>query len=251
MRRVYPITIILLFVLIMCTACATPQKELIIPFDLTDITASPSYKITIERLSQGGVTIHYPQLHGLADADKEQAINGLIKESILPLAFQTSDYFIMDMACQISRRSDTLLSILYQGAATSNNYNGNVIYSTTIDLETVKILNLPDFVNIDRNLVTTIRYAKEVTGGPRLYGADKSPLVDELRNGANSGIYEGLWRAGNGGYYEFCVAPNAIIISVPVSHAGGDYALVRIPGQYDADGRFHYTPIVLPVDLKN
>ena len=248
MKKIWRSTVIVLCILVLSVAYARNPAETIAPFDLTDKTGEPPYTITTDLYDKAGLQLCYPQIHGLDDKTLEQAVNDLIKENLVHRLPDT--VLTASVEYQVTRHTPKMFSILYQGEVTSENGLWSTIYGITIDLETGRQMKLSDFVFIDDAFIHTVLNSTDVTASPQEYGEDKANLLAAVRNQQGYLVAHGLNYCVDDRYedgsFMFCVMPNALLVGMSIEHAG-DYALIRIPGEYDAEGRFFYTPIVPPV----
>lgn len=205
-------------------------------------------EIKTEIYEQGDIVIQYPQIDGMEDEEREKEINELIQNHALEMGYFEPEKFITEdgtlvedqlekqMEYEITFLSGHMISILYQGEVTRYLVRNGVrdgwrfgycMDGLTIDLDEVKELELSDFVEIDENFVKKIKESTDIliAGGKVDFSQDrKESLIeydsDELLIEAFTEKWEG---------YDFCVAPDELIISVGIGSAAGDYALVKIP----------------------
>jgi len=94
--------------------------------ELLQETIDETYSIVTKTFIQGEVNVKYPQIQGLGDNDREQAINTLIKNSLFETQIDEQlkevkyvvenhgieeDYFL-ELEYEITMHTDKLLSIL-------------------------------------------------------------------------------------------------------------------------------------------
>lgn len=215
---------------------------------LKQMTYYKPYSITTETFSQDEINIQYPQIYGFKDDAREKAINNLIindlietqiSKSIESLAKDT-DILVLNMAYEVTMHTSELLSILYTGQSTyytgrpqvqSSYRNANEVYAITIDLKNVKKVHLSNFTTIDNKLVQKIKQSSDVINEPVKNGfRDQESLIGEIKEQRDQSIIDGFAQEWTN--YTFCVRPNSLIVSIGISQAGGDYALIKIPVQY-------------------
>ena len=196
---------------------------------------SQNYEIGWGYFDQDQIHIDYPVLSGLADADLQDKINGLIYNDICvrlvdayrelhadePDFFQT---FIMDLTFRITLKTDDLLSIVYTGTAEiiGGGRPYSVIESTIIDMRTGDQLSLSDFVTVDESLVQRIRQADTIWSAPG-EEPDLGELIRYIREDYDH-FLRGLTEHWEG--YTFFLTPNSLYISLGISRAAGDYSVV-------------------------
>lgn len=205
---------------------------------------SPGYSILTASFSQDQIFIEYPQIKGLGDVAREQATNDYIKNDIwnsqvseVVESYKDFDMYIklsVDMRYNVTLRTEKLLSIEYtgwayiEGSAHPNNY----FYGVTIDLEKVERLKLSDFVTIDGKLVEKLRSSAKTI---KLFdgAAENNAVIEEILGNLQDGDdHFPIWALHNDRECTFCLKPDALVVSVYISHAAGDYALLEIPGDY-------------------
>lgn len=201
-----------------------------------------TYSITAATFSEGNVNVQYPQIKGLVDNSKEKIINDLIKNDVLRSQVEapiktyqdgtnTNDILTLDLKYQVKTSTNELLSIIYTGDAKIKRsaFPTKAIHGITIDLNNATKLNLSDFTSIDTNLVHQIKHSTAVTNEAINDKMDKNDLIIQIQNELDQTLIKGLKEES--AYYTFFVTPNFLVVSVAISHAGGDYALVELPGQ--------------------
>ena len=208
----------------------------------TQIRNNQLYLIITGTFLHGNIDVQYPQIHGLRDDFREKAINDLIKNDLPETQVKKSiDYYkgddkmddkmdilALDLKYQVTMHTEEILSVLYTGQAKLEGgaFSTSAVYAITIDLKNVTKLKLTDFTSIDSNLVEKIKQSTNVTNDAVKNGMDKKHLIAGVQNKNDQYIIDGL--SEEWGYYTFCVTPNSLIVSIAISHAAGDYALIEI-----------------------
>ncbi len=208
-----------------------------------DIPSSPGYSIETASFSQDEISIDYPQIRGLGDSAREQTINDYIKNDIWNSqvaetigAYKDIDMDVtlsVDMGYKVTLSTDKLLSIAYtgsayvEGAAHPNNY----FYGVTIDLENAVRLKLSDVTSIDEQLVENLRTS---ANNQQWFEnvVENSAVREESRHLQDGDDHFPIWILQNEKDKNFCLTPDALVVSVYISHAAGDYTLLEIPGDY-------------------
>ena len=191
----------------------------------------------------------YPQIQGLGDKEREDAINELIRSEFYRLNIEeqlkhvqqsweygVEDYYYLKMDYDVMMQTDKLLSILYteEGRFKTSFALCYSVQGITIDLERVEKLALTDFVTVDKRLLQRMRESEKVTNHfiDRDGKVDSSLLasVRENLDMSEDWLLEVLSGSlDGGGGYTYAVSPEALHISVSISHAGGDYLLFELP----------------------
>jgi len=218
--------------------------------ELLQETIDETYSIVTKTFIQGEVNVKYPQIQGLGDNDREQAINTLIKNSLFETQIDEQlkevkyvvenhgieeDYFL-ELEYEITMHTDKLLSILYtgSGAFKSSAFPTYSIYAITIDLEQVTTLSLSDFTNVDEELIKKMQASTNVTNGAVKDGMDKEDLlyVVQVVTVEKAGYIIEALKGEPQSYYTFAITPDSLLISIMIDHASGDYALIELLGKY-------------------
>lgn len=219
------------------TSVVTTQNPTTTP-SLNVETEKQPYTIVTAIFSQDNIKIEYPQIKGLEDKSKEKVINDLIKNDLLkneveePINTYGDGTLTMNWNYQVTLSTPELLSVIYTGNSEIEGaaFSTNDIYTITIDLKNATKLILSDFTTIDTNLAQKIKRSTVVTNEAVKNGMDTYDLITEIQNEDDQTLIKGL--SEQWPYYTFYVTPNSLVISIAVSHAGGDYALIELPGQY-------------------
>ena len=201
-------------------------------------------EIKTEVYGQDDIVIQYPQIYGMGDEDREKKINELIQNHVSEMGYFEPEVSITEdgtrwewhlekqMEYEVTFLDEHMISILYQGESklysVRDEYRFNYcVDAYTIDLNEMEELELSDFVEIDENLVKRIKDSTDIliAGGKVDFSQErKESIVD---NESDERMIEGFTEEW--GDYEFCVTPNALIVSVGIGTSAGDYALVKIP----------------------
>lgn len=192
------------------------------------------------------INVKYPQIVGLEDPLREEAINELILKDLIENeieyfahGFSENDVYDLDLDYQITMQTPEVLSILFQGSskyctgigagfpdARDSCYNSFNIYALNIDLVNAVKLKLTDFTEINEKLLKDLEQSSDYTN-PLLEG--KFITKEELYNMMPK-EYSGLIRLIEGQYYNtFCITPDSYIISVEISPIIGNYVLITVP----------------------
>jgi len=203
-------------------------------------SAAVPYSVRSQTVSKGKVHIQYPQIGGMADAGKQEKINTLIKNDVWDanvgesLKLYPFDQISYTIKYQVMMQTDRLLSINYTGKAyiTGAAFPTNVLYTLTIDLNTMKKLKLSDFVPVDIDLVHQIENAAHVTdyyGNP----LSREDWQAELDQGSQKATDEmTMLNLRDGAENSFYLTEVGLVIGLIGHHAGGDYVWVMLPGPY-------------------
>lgn len=189
-------------------------------------------KIATEK--NGKVSIEYPILSNLPSGSPQDTINALLKEK----ATQIVDDYELDpendtvsVKCNIVSLDRSKIVLTYEGSMMIKDaaHPTNLFYTTTVDLTKGILIGLSDYADAytmagyilsDDCVVVTPAASKEVLAELKTY--DIEILTDILKRcDFSSGKLNGFPSSFS---YE---NQGEIYIAVPVSHALGDYAIVR------------------------
>ncbi len=203
----------------------------------TATSGSPALTITAAAYEEGNIRLRYPQTAGLSDEAKQTALNKLIQNDVWKYTVgpdidaYSRETITYNLDYKVTLQTENLLSVLYTGSVSIEGgmHPSNVIYAATFDLQRGEKLSLSDFVTVDAAFADRVQKADSITACDGTKADDIPPLVrslpvDEMIRGFTDGL--------GTDYYTFHLAPDALIVSVPVVHAAGDYALITLPGDY-------------------
>lgn len=214
------------------TETAKPETEAESKGENSSSALSVRSKIATEKT--GKVSIEYPILSNLRDAKTADAVNALIKEKATQLL---TDYEIdsaadtVSVKCNIVSLDRSKAVLTYEGSMMKDGaaYPVNVFYTTTVDLNKGELLGLSDYADAytmagyilsDDCIITRPSDSKEAM--EYLKSQDINTLWAVLR--ACDFTAENLDGFPQSFSYE---NQGSIYMAVPVTHALGDYVIVR------------------------
>lgn len=195
-----------------------------------------AYKLSSHRYKKGGVTISYPVMTGLADVNKQAAINRLIQEGALRGTqyysyIKNQNDFTVDIQYLIKWQSQSLLSIVYTGIGNAKGaaHPSNLYYTTNININKGTCIRLRDVVHVDKKFVTLFTSSKfkplikGLEAAKMEFGKDdylfKALLASDAPAHASSKIDYSTFS-----YF----TKDSLVVSVAVAHVEGDHAEYRI-----------------------
>lgn len=187
---------------------------------------------SIETYTQDSHSIQYPVMENLGDSSKTEAVNELLKENAVSI-LNSSNFTKADtitVTCEVVSADLSRITAIYKGSLTSAQaaHPTNFFYSSTIDVRNVSNIKLSQFA--DPSVLADYVRSEEChfyEASPELATA----LSDEVSSQSRD-YYLNLFRNADfpveNGFpscfsYEF---EGDIYVSIPVSHALGDYTLV-------------------------
>jgi hypothetical protein len=246
--------LIFLVILFLLTSCSNGRNHPTtgtqsIPNEPQKITANAintGYGISSSNYVDQGVKIAYPQITNLSDVNKQNTLNNLIKtEALKGLNYYAGDHskLTLEINYEIKLKDANLLSIQYSGVGyvTGDAYPNNLFYTTNIDLNKDKKLNLTDIVHIDHTFVKKFRNGQFSAVNP-----DQSSLLNNLSDNDllndinNADDLDSVGTDRETDTYSY-LTKNSLGISFSVNHAAGDHAEFEI----DSSNIKDYLKIVL------
>ncbi|WP_239617474.1 hypothetical protein [Cohnella mopanensis] len=195
------------------------------------------YEVNKETYRNQEVTVNYPQIAGLGNRDREQAINYTLKNEALkvPMLYADDDKNVhLEMNYAIKEQTSNRLSVIYSGMGVVPDaaYPTNLLYTTNMDILTGKRLSLPDIVDIDAGFIETFKNGEYKPYDPELeIGQEIKEWIGEQSDEAWIAAFEqadDLSDKNAMSVYSY-LTDDALGISFNVPHALGDHAEVEIP----------------------
>jgi len=166
------------------------------------------------------VVFVYPQLIEMHDKTKQQEVNKFLYETILinnhlneQKSLDMIDFFEMNYRLTLS--TPEIVSIAFGGViAGAGGANSGFAYGLTIDLNTMQMLELSDFVAVDENLVNNLLASEQVFNFPN---SENVPDWDETVRG----VFRANWTAEDISprfeySRDFYVTPTTICVMFPI-----------------------------------
>lgn len=212
-----------------------PEKETGKDTTSTRITAA------LHTYEQGNASIQYPVVSGSEDGAKEEKINGLLKSNALEIikAYSVNpEKDSLSITAKVISADRKRITVVYTGLFTGEGaaYPVNIFYTNTVDMTQAKDIRLTDYAD-PNGLAEYIR-----SDDCQLYDASpelKEALLPFLAQTTQE-TYAKMFR--NADFpMETSVSDNApvfpesfsyedhgtIIVSIPVPHSLGDFALIK------------------------
>lgn len=210
-----------------------PQTE---PTEETAITLvtgeSIAYKLAT--YTSDGITIQYPVLSNAGS--QEAQINQLLKDNALSIlkAYDTEDGATsIEIKCQVPSNTKKRATAVYTGTASAAGaaHPVNVFYTNTVDLAACKDLGLKDFTDPYTMAGYVLSDDVQFDG---VSGSQLSAILEE-RKQMDIQYYTQIFKEADFPFdpsetwpSSFCYEKQGeIYFSIPVSHASGDYAIVK------------------------
>lgn len=182
----------------------------------------------------GKVKIQYPAIYNTGNTDRETSINRLIKNNALSIIdmYQLDEATdTLEIACEVVTADKKRLTIVYKGSLSSPDaaHPVNLFYTNTIDLNRSANIGFRDYVD-------PYTMAGYVLSGdcqfPEASGTQLAEL-NKVKNETDIMDYTAMFEQADFPFdTEFPAVfsyekQGNIYFSIPVSHALGDYAIVR------------------------
>ncbi len=197
--------------------------------------ASTGISVQLETYSSGNISIQYPVISQIDDADKQEQVNQLLKTNALSI-IQANDLDetkdTLTVKCEVISADRKRLTAVYKGDRMTDGaaYPVSVFYTNTMDLNQVRDLGLSDFTDgytmagyVLSDDVEFLGIAQEQKEAFLKYRDSlDTDILTEVFNGADFPLAsETAWPESFS--YE---SHGTICFSVPVPHALGDYVIV-------------------------
>lgn len=197
--------------------------------------ASTGISVQLETYSSGNISIQYPVISQIDDADKQERVNQLLKTNALSI-IQANDLDetkdTLTVKCEVISADRKRLTAVYKGDRMTDGaaYPVSVFYTNTMDLNQVRDLGLSDFTDgytmagyVLSDDVEFLGIAQEQKEAFLKYRDSlDTDILTEVFNGADFPLAsETAWPESFS--YE---SHGTICFSVPVPHALGDYVIV-------------------------
>ncbi|MFD0673277.1 hypothetical protein [Cohnella sp. GCM10027633] len=216
-------------VLIMLSACGSASEALpaVAP-------AKEKAKLVANTYRDGKIEIDYPQLEGMPDKGKQQAIN----ETLRGRALEGARYYegaegevTLDVDYAAELRPAGLLSVIYTGMGNVEGaaHPTNHFYASNIDLNAGKALALHDLVTIDGAFVQKLRQAKPKDSDPDSAEQAARRYLDEQNDESGWLAMFGDADLGHEGEPFSYVTKDALGVSFNVPHVMGDHVELELP----------------------
>ncbi len=189
---------------------------------------------TIETYTKGDMKIQYPVVSGLSDAAKQDELNKMLMDNAVSAikGWGLSDGVTVDIACKIITINKKQICATYDGYYNEPDaaHPNNVFYTNTIDIETLTNLGFSDYADP----YTQAGYVLSSDVQFRDNNPDQKSEFMETRSRYDLDYYKKLFENADfpikGEYFPECFSYSKdgnIYYSVPVSHAVGDYIIVK------------------------
>lgn len=202
------------------------------------------YETIKKTFTEGKITITYPEVTGLKDTNKQQAINELIKNEIIQIknqltspSHEPSDDPSIEIDYKISLCNANMLSIQYSGIflAPKVAHPSMLFYTTNVNINSASKVRLSDVITIDKNLIQKFR-----EGTINLNEEKRLAVTEYINSQFNSGAlsddklinkFSSLADDSTKEYpseVNSYFTENSIGISIQIPHAIGDHAEFEI-----------------------
>lgn len=256
MKNIFRLIVFLLGVCVLLTSCGSVEKNGV-KEEITDQLSKSKTAVQITKveevqtqsksdfvyefgtatIEQDKIKIKYPQIKGMADESKQNQINEKIRNDIWDKAVgliiesnkEEKDFIKklnLDLDFQVLF-NDNYISVVYNGYRyiDKDANPANEIYTTTIDMDTAKLMKLSDFVKLNVEFVQKIKNATYIPNEGIENKDDQKTVFDYVKETEDSSILSDLLRNETNSFY---FTKDDLVVSVPIIHALGDHALFSI-----------------------
>ena len=197
----------------------------------------PQYKIITAVYKEKDIKISYPRLENMIENEKMSIINDILKNEAIKIAKdqkQENEKPKMEINYDIKFKGKNLLSVVYTGKSDKEGalYKKNLFYTTNINLKDAIRLTLSDFIILNEGFVEKLKKAEY-----KPYDSDGQVHKDKVKEEIEKkDLLKELERTDNireenvSNFYSY-IKPDALGISIGVTHSSGDHAEYEI--KYD------------------
>ncbi|MDO5416435.1 MAG: hypothetical protein Q4F29_04475 [Lachnospiraceae bacterium] len=184
----------------------------------------------------GTITIQYPQVKDMSDADKQEKVNALLKKNALSLldAWNSEDgKLTLDIRCEVPGVSRKRITAVYTGYASREDaaHPANLFFSNTVDLSTCKDIGFSDYADPYTMAGYVLSDDVQFDG----LDAEQTSAVLEDRKTMDIEYYTDIFRTADFPFDAKTTWPSSfsyekqgvIYFSIPTAHVLGDYAIVK------------------------
>ena len=189
---------------------------------------------TIETYTQGDMKIQYPAVSGLSDTARQDELNKMLMDNAVSVikGNDLGSDATVDITCKVITINKKQICVTYTGYYNEPGaaHPNNTFYTNTINIETLKNLGFSDYADP----YTQAGYV--LSSDVQLYNSNDDQLTDfkESRERYGLDYYKQLFEDADfplkKDYFPECFSyakDGYLYYSVPVSHAVGDYVLVK------------------------
>ncbi|MGI5837198.1 MAG: PdaC/SigV domain-containing protein [Chloroflexota bacterium] len=187
------------------------------------------YDLVPDGVAGVNVTLNYPQLSNLADSDKQNRINDLIRTVALEIMKPyegDEENLSLNVDYEVKYKSPDLLSIQYVGLANVQGaaHPNNLYCTTNIDLKAERQLTLGDVVTVNDEFVKQFLSGKYTPYSSSLNLQSKGALEEALASLDHQTLLESFKQPST----QFYFTDTSLGVSVEVAHALGDHLEMEI-----------------------
>jgi hypothetical protein len=182
---------------------------------------------------KGKITVEYPQL-SREDGNKAKIINDVItKDATYFFENDLYEGYTGDIKYATTFLSDEVVSFTYQGLMTSpiQSYPVHLFYSTIINLKTGEKETLGDLVTLDETFVQAFREGKILSSSSPEYSNEVKKYISTLSNETLLNEFSQADKMDVASVFTY-LTNDAIVVTLGVPHALGDYVQVEMPKKY-------------------
>ncbi|MDE7323975.1 MAG: DUF4163 domain-containing protein, partial [Lachnospiraceae bacterium] len=215
------------------TETVTEEETVIVPFaDRTAQGQDIIYNVEASVFEEGIVSVEYPQLTGMVNAEVQRQINENIKRAVAGSVI-TENLRSYEMKYETATKGSGIVSFIFRGTVQYENsaHPDNIVKTLNIQLDTGKNVRLKDFSDI-AGVVSCLELADGYT--VKNSGVDKADFSAFLNNGSVTDYamtlldfdidFENLDLIPAG---FSAVRDNHLVLFIEAEHAMGDYVEIE------------------------
>ena len=220
-RKIKPMILVLTFVMLL-TGCVSGSVQAV----------GEVYQVVRKTYVDRAISISYPELSGMSDAEKQQRLNQLIRSEALAMLadYEASELekLTVKLDYVVVRQDAKLFSVRFNGSRflKGTAYPTRFVQGVNLDLQAGRKLRLPEIVQLDEQFVEAIKNGRmnavEGVTWEKLR-LDNKRLLKALLQADSATSTENPSRAFS--YF----TQDGIGISIGVIHALGDHVEFELP----------------------
>ena len=242
LRKIICSTLLLTFNPIFLSSCDPLQKDALTGQfaaaenkTISNQNQSRTYGILKDTYKKSHITINFPQIVDLHDANKEKSINTMMKNEALKVLnyySQEEKDLTLEINYVIKWKSTNLLSIQYSGLGNVKGtaHPNHHFYTTNIRIDKGTRLRLKDLVKINEGFVEKVKKESIALNAEHNGVLERFTNLDLIHLFNNADSLDTIGTENQSDTFSY-LTKDSLGISLGVSHAEGDHAEFEVKYQ--------------------
>jgi hypothetical protein len=210
-------------ILVVCSYCVSANGGAVFDELIGDADAPYEMRVFNDApIENSTVSIEYPYFIGsefnILNAVIYAKLECLVRYAYAWYEYTSHNY--LDMECAVTLMNSKAVSIVFWGKAYREDRHDDSIFTLNIDLSTLKEIKLAELYNIDANFENAFFANAYQPTAPDTSPYDRD-FYEYLRYQTRE--YNTTDPFTFSEQFPFFLKPNAIVISIPMAHAGGNH----------------------------